>query len=53
MVSAPSFGLSDTAARTVLAEIYAATSGWRDAAAANGVRRSECTRFEDAFWVSA
>lgn len=49
VVSAPSFGLADTAARTVLAEIYAATSGWRDVAAANGVRRSECTRFEDAF----
>lgn len=48
-LAAPDFGLSETRAHAVLAEVSEATSGWRDVAAANGVPASEITRFEAAF----
>jgi len=49
MLCAPSFGLADSSARAVLVEVFAATQSWREVAAANGIRGSECTRFEDTF----
>jgi serine/threonine-protein kinase HipA len=49
LLVAPDFGLSESRAHEVLAEVAGATSVWRDVAGANGVNSSEVRRFEAAF----
>lgn len=49
MAYAATFGLTETDARTILAEVNEATRAWRTTAAANGIATSEQHRFEAAF----
>ena len=49
MLSARDFGLSDTAARTILGQVFAATRQWREVATSNGIPASDLKRFEAAF----
>lgn len=49
MVAAATFGLTDERAVEALAEVFAATAGWRQVAAGNGIAEREMTRMADAF----
>jgi serine/threonine-protein kinase HipA len=49
MLSARDFGLSETAARTILGEVFSATRQWRQRATSNGIPESDLKRFESVF----
>ena len=48
---AEEFRLSSTTAETILHQVTAAVTRWRDAATANGIRSNAMTMFADAFWL--
>jgi serine/threonine-protein kinase HipA len=49
LTAAGSFGLTDAQATQALSEVAAATTAWRQVAAANGIRERELSRMAGAF----